>query len=188
VLIYVLEESSQNAVEDFGIGGAIDRDFEDDYLHINDANLGGRKSNLYVKQEVAQEIKVTKDGSVEKTVTITYNNPEKHDGWLNSVLPNWVRIYVPKGSELISFDGVEDSPDSYEEFNKTVFAGFFELRPEGLAKVTVRYKLPFKADGDEYKLYIQKQPGTDAPLYTISIDKQNEEFFLRTDKELKFKI
>ena len=188
VLFYVLEEKAQKAVEEFGIGGVVDSDYEGDYLHINDANLGGRKSNLYVTQEVMQEIEVAKDGTVEKTVTITYKNPEKFDGWLNSVLPNWVRIYVPKGSELISFDGVEDSPDPYEEFNKTVFAGFFELRPEGIAKVTVRYKLPFKIGDDEYKLFVQKQPGTDAPLYSIMIGKQEEELFLRTDKEFKFKI
>lgn len=188
VLFYMLDGDSQNAVDEFGIAGTLDNSFQFDYLHINDANLGGRKSNLYVTQEVAQEISVAKDGSVEKTVTITYKNPEKHDGWLNSVLPNWVRIYTPLGSELISFEGVQNSQDPYEEFGKEVFAGFFELRPEGIAKVTVKYRLPFKVQDNEYKMFIQKQPGTDAPLYTVSVGKTEEEFFLRTDKEIKFKI
>lgn len=186
VLFYLVEDKAQEGVEGFKIGGKIE-DYLDDYLHINDANLGGRKSNLYVTQEVSQEIEIAKDGSVEKTVTITYKNPEKYDGWLNSVLPNWVRIYVPKGSELIVFDGVEDEEEPYEEYDKTVFAGFFELRPQGVSKVTLKYKLPFKVK-KEYKLFIQKQPGTDAPLYTISLDKQEEELFLRTDKEFKFKL
>ncbi len=161
--------------------------FEGDYLHINDANLGGRKSNLYVTQEVSQIVSIAKDGSVEKEVTITYNNPEKYDGWLNSVLPTWVRIYVPKGSELIDISGLEDKLDPYEEFDKTVFAGYFELRPLGVAKVTLKYKLPFKVD-EKYKLFVQKQSGTDAPLYTIEVGRQLEELFLRTDKEFDFKI
>ena len=186
VLFYLFDEEAQKAVESFGIAGRID-DYQGDYLHINDANLGGRKSNLYVTQEVDQQIEVEKDGSVVKTVTITYKNPEKFDGWLNSVLPNWVRIYVPKGSELLAFEGVEDKKEPYEEFGKTVFAGFFELRPEGVSKVTFKYKLPFKVDG-EYNLFIQKQPGKDAPLYSLTLGKQEEEFFLRTDKELKFRI
>jgi len=186
VIFYMLDESAQKGVESFGIAGRI-KDYEGDYLHINDANLGGRKSNLYVTQEVVQAIEIAKDGTVEKTVTITYKNPEKYDGWLNSVLPNWVRIYVPKGSELIALEGIDDKQEPYEEFGKTVFAGFFKLRPEGLAKVTVKYKLPFTVD-KEYKMFIQKQPGTDAPLYSIKIGKQEEELFLRTDKELKFKI
>ncbi|MGB6882186.1 MAG: DUF4012 domain-containing protein, partial [Microgenomates group bacterium] len=186
VLFYLFDAKAQIGVESFGIAGRIE-DYNGDYLHINDANLGGRKSNLYVQQEVVQDVSIAKDGSVEKEITITYKNPEKYDGWLNSVLPNWVRIYVPKGSELIDFTGVEDRAEPYEEFDKTVFAGFFELRPEGLAKVVVKYKLPIKVK-DDYNLFVQKQPGTDAPLYTITVGKQEEELFLRTDKEFKFSI
>jgi len=186
VLFYLFDDKAQSAVESFGIAGKIN-EYEGDYLHINDANLGGRKSNIYVTQEVNQQVEVDRDGSLVKTLTITYKNPEKHDGWLNSVLPNWVRIYVPKGSELLALEGVEDKKEPYEEFGKSVFAGFFELRPEGVAKVTVKYKLPFKVDS-EYKLFLQKQPGTGAQLYIINLGKQEEEFYLRTDKEFKFRI
>jgi len=185
VLFFVIDEKAQAAVEKFGIAGTLN-EYEGDYLHINDANLGGRKSNLYVTQEVNQEVEIAKDRSVTKTVTITYKNPQKHDGWLNSVLPNWVRIYVPKGSEILEFEGVEDKEEPYEEFGKTVFAGFFSLRPEGISKVTLKYKLPFKADG-EYRLYLQKQPGTDKPLYSIQVGKLKDEFFLLKDTELKFR-
>lgn len=186
VLFYLFDEEAQAGVEAFGIAGRM-KSSDGDYLHINDSNLGGRKSNLYATQEVEQDISVAKDGSVEKTVTITYKNPEKHDGWLNSVLPNWVRVYVPKGSTLIAAEGLEDKAEPYEEFGKTVFAGFFQLRPEGVSKVTFKYKLPFKIDKD-YLLYIQKQPGTDKPLYQIKFEKVEEEFFLKADKELRIRI
>ncbi|MFH1863375.1 MAG: hypothetical protein ABIJ85_00475, partial [bacterium] len=75
----------------------------------------------------------------------------------------------------------------YEEFDKTVFAGYFQLRPEGVSKVTLKYKLPF-GKSDNLKLLIQKQPGTDSPLYRMNIGKSEEEFFLKTDKELKIRI
>jgi hypothetical protein len=186
VLLYLFDEKTQNAVYAFGIGGNV-KDYDGDYLMINDANLGGRKSNLYVTQEVSQEINVAKDGSVEKTLTITYKNPEKQDGWLNSVLPDWVRIYVPKGSELISMDGFEEKADPYEDLGKTVFAGFFNIRPQGVAQITLKYKLPMKVSSD-YKILLQKQAGTDKPLYTIQLGKQEEEFYLNKDKELRLKI
>ncbi len=186
VLFYIHNEDIQKGISDFGLGGSI-KDYEGDYLHVNDANLGGRKSNLYVTQEVLQEIEVKRDGSVEKTLTITYKNPEKYDGWLNSVLPNWIRVYVPKGSELIAIEGLEDKIDPYEDLDKTVFAGLFQLRPEGVSKVTFKYKLPFKVS-KEYNLLIQKQPGTDGPLYTINLGKYEEEFLLKTDKEIKIRI
>jgi hypothetical protein len=186
VLLYLMDAKVEAAVSAFGVGGII-RDYNGDYLHISDANLGGRKSNMYAYEEVQQDIEVAKDGSVTKTVTITYKNPQTQDGWLNSVLPTWVRIYVPKGSQLIASEGLEAKQDVYEDLGKTVYAGFFQLRPEGVSKVTFKYKLPFKVSG-EYKLLIQKQPGTDGFLYTINLGKHTEEFYLKTDKELKIGI
>jgi hypothetical protein len=185
VLFYLYDEAKQKATSDFGLGGII-RDYDGDYLHVNDANLGGRKSNLYATEDVEQDIVISK-GEVVKTVTITYKNPEKQDGWLNSVLPTWVRVYVPKGSELIAAEGLEAKADPYEDLGKTVFAGFFQLRPEGVSKVTFKYKLPFKVS-KEYKLLIQKQPGTDGFLYTVKLGRKTDEFYLKTDKEIKIAI
>jgi len=186
VLFYMFDSDIQNALSEFNLDGKI-KDYDGDYLHVNDANLGGRKSNLYVTQEVSQEIEIEKGGGVVKTITLTYKNPEKHDGWLNSVLPNWVRVYVPKGSELLAVEGLEDKVEPYEDLGKTVFAGFFELRPEGISKVTFKYRLPFTVPKN-YKMLIQKQPGTDAPLYTISTGKRTQEFLLKTDREIKLRI
>jgi hypothetical protein len=186
VLFYLLDENVQKAVADFGLSGTINN-YEGDYLHISDANLGGRKSNLYAYETVDQNIEVAGDGSVTKTLTITYQNPEKQDGWLNSVLPTWVRVYVPKGSKLITSEGLETTAEPYEDLGKTVFAGFFQLRPEGVSNVTFKYKLPGKV-GKEYKLFIQKQPGTDGFLYTINLGKHMEEFKLTTDREIKIGI
>jgi len=192
VLFYLHDLDAQKAVEGFGIAGRMETGTSD-YLHINDSNLGGRKSNLYVKQEVEQEIEVTKDGSIEKTVTITYKNPEKHDGWLNSVLPNWVRIYVPEGSKLVEIEGLEKQYETTTELGKTVFSGYFKLRPEGVSKVIFKYSLPFKksslpAQAGDYKMLIQKQAGTDAPLHRIISNKFEEEFLLNVDKEIRIKL
>ena len=37
-------------------------------------------------------------------------------------------------------------------------------------------------------MLIQKQPGTNAPLYTVRSSKTEEEFLLNSDKELRIKI
>ncbi|MFC1649119.1 DUF4012 domain-containing protein [Patescibacteria group bacterium] len=186
VVIYMLDEESQQAVESFGIAGRIENT-DGDYLHVNDANLGGRKSNLYVTSEVVQNIDIERDGSITKTLELTYKNPQKHDGWLNSVLPNYVRIYVPEGSELLDASGFDETDETYDELGKTVFAGFFELRPQGVSKVTLTYKLPFTTE-DDYHLLIQKQPGANLPLYKVNIGKIEDEFFLNSDKDLQYSI
>ncbi|OGM74441.1 hypothetical protein A2382_00895 [Candidatus Woesebacteria bacterium RIFOXYB1_FULL_38_16] len=186
VLMYMLDSEAQAGVEKFNLAGRV-LPYEGDYLFVNDANLGGRKSNMYVVQEALQEVEISRNGEVTKTLTLTYKNPQDYDGWLNSVLPNWNRIYVPLGSELISAEGYDEKGETYEEFGKTVFSGGFELRPQGVKKIVVKYKLPFKVK-DEYKILMQKQPGLDGPLYTVEVGKRIEEMFLKSDKELKFKI
>jgi len=186
VLFYLMDTKAEAAVSEFGMGGII-KPYDGDYLHINDANLGGRKSNLYATEEVQQDVNIASDGSVTKTVTITYKNPQSQDGWLNSVLPTWVRVYVPKGSTLITSEGLEAKQDPYEDLGKTVFAGYFQLRPQGVSKVTFQYKLPFKVS-KSYNLLIQKQPGTDGFLYTVNVGRHTEEFYLKTDKELKIAL
>ncbi len=186
VLFYMLDSQAQAGIESFNIGGRV-RDYEGDYLLVADANLGGRKSNLYVTNEVEQDINISGDGSVTKTLTLTYKNSQGYDGWLNSVLPSWVRIYVPKGSQLVSITGLDDKVDPYEDLGKTVFAGLYNLRPQGVAKIVVKYKLPFKVKG-EYKELVQKQPGIDTIMYTIIHGRQTENTILKADQEFRFKI
>jgi hypothetical protein len=186
IMVYLFDEKAQAGAEGFNIAGKI-KDYDGDYLHVSDANLGGRKSNLYVTQEVHQQIKINGSGEVEKTVEITYKNPQSYDGWLNSVLPNWTRVYVPEGSELVSSEGFDKDAETYTELGKTVFAGGFQLRPQGVQKITLTYKLPNKFNKN-YKMLIQKQPGTDMPLHTVTLGRQKEEFFLTTDRELTLSI
>jgi len=53
----------------------------------------------------------------------------------------------------------------------------------GLAKIEIKYKVPMKVSG-VYKLLIQKQPGTDANNYKVTINGKENAFALKEDKEL----
>lgn len=197
LLFYLFDREAQKAVEVVGAGGRI-KEYEGDYFHLNDCNFAGAKSNMFIEQEVKQEIQVANDGAVTKTVTVDYRNPappsncnlEKGDLCLNGLYRDWVRLYVPKGSELVEMIGSESQVKTYEDLGKTVFEAFYgdkaPLRPEGKARVTFKYKLPFKATKEDYRLLIQKQPGTDGHKYEVSFAGQVQNFELKTDKELKF--
>lgn len=187
VMVYAFDPDVQKALEAFNLAGRI-QDFDGDYLSINNANLGGRKSNLYVEEEVSQTYKKASDGTIEKTLKITYKNPQKYDGFLNSILPNWTRIYVPKGSTLVSAEGFETPGETTEELGKTVFSGGFKLRPEGLKEVTITYKLPMKATNGSLPLLIQKQGGVGDFLYTTTSGRQVIETNLNQDTTLSIRI
>ena len=192
VLVYLTDEESQKAIEALNFAGRI-REFEGDYLHINDTNFAGAKSNMYLKESIDQKIEIASDGTVTKTVKIDYKNPqppsdcnlERGNLCLNGILRNWVRLYVPKGSKLVESRGSEVKMTSTEDLGKTVFEGFLTVRPLGSAQLEVKYQLPFKVEKSPYKLLIQKQPGTQGHDYLISLNgKKQPDMKLTLDREL----
>lgn len=199
ILIYLLDEKEQKAVEAFNLGGRV-RNFEEgDYQLLVDANFAGAKSNLFIKQKIEERIEVGPEGEITKSVVITYNNPYPPSDCnlltgglcLNGLYRNWFRFYVPKGSVLLEMTGSEVEPLVYEDLGKTVFEGFFgdkfPLRPQSMAKVSLKYKLPFKYESKKpYKLLIQKQPGVEKYDMVVEFNGQKQEFELREDKELVF--
>jgi hypothetical protein len=165
LLFYFLDEDTQKIAEDFNSAGRI-TDFTGDYLHINDSNFGGAKTDMFIERSVEQEIALEGDRVV-KTVTINYDNPHKGSNCnleagqlcLNGTYRDWVRVYVPQGSELINVVGSEDEPGTGEELGKTYFSAFFTMRPQSQSKLVFKYKLPSNINTDTYQLLIQKQPG-----------------------------
>lgn len=185
-------EEMQQVVESFNAAGRI-KDFDGDYFHLNDTNFAGAKSNLYVEQQIDQEIDIASDGTITKTITIIYTNPEPPDDCnlesgglcLNGLLRDWVRIYVPEGTEIIEILGSDIEATTSKDLGKTVIEAFIELRPESKTKLIVKYKLPFKHQADQdYQLLIQKQPGAKNHQYTITLGNTFEEFALDGDRQL----
>ena len=194
VLFSLENKDAQKGLSAVNATGEI-RQFDGDYFHLNEANFGGSKSNLFVDQNVTQEFSVDKDGIITKTVTVNYKNPHKPSNCnleaenslcLNAAWRNWFRVYVPKGSKLSDSSGSEVKMKTYEEFGKTVFEGFLTVRPLGIARLSLTYTLPFKLDkNSQLPFMIQKQPGTEKDEYTIKIgEKEVEKLVLDTDKTL----
>lgn len=197
VLFYFHNTQAQKGIEAINFGGRM-LETSGDYLHINNVNFAGAKSNMFVKNTVKLEINVAGDGSVTKKITISFKNPapasncnlEAGQLCLNGILRNWIRIYTPVGSTLVEFKGSEKETVSYEELGKTVFEGFMTVKPQGAAEVEVSYKLPFRVKkGEVYKMLIQKQAGTEKSEYSVFYNgKQIEKSLLLTDKEISFKL
>ncbi len=186
ILLFMHDPKVQNSLYKLNWTGQI-KDFEGDYLHINDANFAGGKSNLYVEQTVTQEITTQKDG-IRKKITVEYKNPQPFGVWLNGINRDYVRVYVPKGSKLISSKGSDDQVNTIEDLGKTVFEAFIQVRPQNSRKLEIEYIVPYQPK-DKYKLLIQKQPGAKDFQYKIKINgRQKADFKLDTDREFKFDL
>lgn len=211
VLAYVHDPASQKAIESFNMAGRIMTASETasllkykenegwDYLHINNSNMAGAKSNMFVSDKVTKDTTVNADGTVTTKLTIDYKNPfpgsdcglESGGLCLNAPLRDWIRIYVPKGSKLKEAKGSLSPKDNrpadmttYDSLGKTVFEGFIIINPQGTARLEVTYVSPVKVQG-QYNLLIQKQPGTNGSEYLLRLDgKDRKKFILETDTEV----
>ncbi len=197
IMFKLYDEQAQEGIVALNAAGQI-RPFEGDYLHINEVNFSGAKVNIFMEEKVDNEYKVDADGTITKTLTIKYKNPfppsdcnlERGGLCLNAEYRDWIRIYVPQGSELVDSKGSQVKMTTYDELGKTVIDGFVTVRPKGVGTLTVTYKLPFKLEKNSpLPLLIQKQPGTAGHEYqTIINGKTVEMFNLTTDKETKLEL
>lgn len=190
--MYFRDPEKQLAAEALGSAGRIN-DYPGDYLHINDTNFAGAKSNMFVEQSVDQTITVNGDGSLTRKLTLTYKNPRPGDNCnleagklcLNGLLRDWIRIYVPKGAVLKNSAGFEVDLATSEDLGKTVFDGFFTLAPQSVKKLEVEYTVPASYLNGDYKLLIQKQPGTKEIKNTITFGTNRPKtYLLNSDQEI----
>lgn len=189
IQLYFVDSKTQAAAESFNLAGRV-RETEGDYLFVVDTNFAGAKTNAWVTYSADQKIDITSDGTTTVTLTLTYKNPQQYfqDAEtklkLNGVFRDWLRVFVPKGSELIEAQGFESGQKTGEDLGKTVFEGFFTLTPLNTRVITLKYKLPFKAKSP-HKLLIQKQAGAKDFPYVVTINgKKQPELILSSDRDI----
>lgn len=197
ILFYFHDTDAQKGIESLNFGGRI-KSYEGDYLHISDVNFSGAKSNLFVKHSIKNNVEVSSDGTIKRTVTVSYKNPSAASNCnpeagklcLNAILNNWVRLYVPKGSKLTEFTGSEKETKTYDELDKTVIEGFLTIKPQAASEIVVKYTLPESFKGNkQYSLLVQKQPGTQGHEFvSMKNGKEIEKFPLVTDKEIRISL
>jgi len=167
-----------------------------DFLGINEANLGVNKVNYFIKRKLSQNVKIEGDGSLFGQLDISYKNTST--SWPGGDYKNYLRIILPLDA-LISSISINDVSQSivdavtdfqiYEaknfkpplglevektiESEKTIY-GFLVNVPVGeLVKIKIQYSVPrqntFNSNNFSYSLKIFKQPGIDSLPYSFSL-------------------
>lgn len=201
-LIIALNDNLQNVLNANGWSSTLwderreNKEFINDFLGINEANLGGNKINSLIYRNISQETMITGDGDVSSELTISYKNASVFLS--GGDYKNYLRIILPLNTKVsdISLNGVPQvivdaiiDPLVYEaknfkipkglevekavEENKTIY-GFLIKVPAGeIAKINIKYNLAKKISTDQntfsYDLKLFKQPGVDSIPYSFSL-------------------
>jgi hypothetical protein len=175
----------------FGLDGRmVAADPKTDFLALVTTAIGGNKSDAFIETQVDHHTEVDQFGKVTDRLTLT-----KTHTWTEGDFATWqtlidrhgtgkvdlrtlkfiqgqgdnidyLRVYVPRGSRLLSLEGVElDKLAASEDLGYSVFAfPFGPLSPGQSKSVTISYELPFtlkSQPGDIYKFISQKQSGSE---------------------------
>ncbi|MDO8667540.1 MAG: DUF4012 domain-containing protein [bacterium] len=105
ILFYFTDKELQDEVKNLGWAGEI-KATQGDYLSVINTNIAGGKSDRKINQEIIHQAEVQPDGSIIDNLTIKRTheaiNRQPFSGVRNV---NWLRVYVPLGSELIEASG-----------------------------------------------------------------------------------
>lgn len=179
------DQALQSIVRDSNWAGEVDRNWNRDYLMMVDANLGAYKSDYYVKRSADYEV----DFSGEKPkviLKIKYNHTAKEENWFTRDYLTYLRIYVPKGTQLESFAGTKDVQTG-EDFGKTYFGSISKVKTGAEQVVEIIYYLPENVTYEDYALKIQKQSGAGSVPVKVNIrskDGQVRNFDMTMEKDI----
>ena len=115
IQLYFRDNDAQRIMHDLGYDGAIAQT-SGDYLMVVNTNIGGGKTDVVIDQVVDVAVDIAESGSIVDTVTIT----KTHKGMANALFTgknnvDYIRVYVPEGSVLLSASGFEVPPETLFE-------------------------------------------------------------------------
>ncbi|MEA1926320.1 MAG: DUF4012 domain-containing protein [Patescibacteria group bacterium] len=106
ILLYSFEDSVQEVISKRGWSGEI-RQTKGDFLMVVNTNINGYKTDGVIDETISHKAEIMPDGTIINTVSIrrTHNGGDADYEWWNKVNSDYMRVYVPKGSELILVSG-----------------------------------------------------------------------------------
>lgn len=149
-----------------------------DELWVVDANLAALKTDGVMDKRIEYKVEAKNPAAPIATVRLIYTNTNRAITWRYTRYRDYVRIYVPEGSELISSEGamakdlnqtggrvIPGQVDVMKDLGKTVFGAFWSIEPGQTRELTFSYRLPARVSEPllakgEYQLLLQKQPGS----------------------------
>ncbi len=115
IQLYFTDNALEKTMVDLGWSGGV-KWTDGDYFMLVDTNLGGGKTDQVIKENIDMLSNIASDGSVTNTVTLTRMHTGNADDLFtgkNNV--DYVRVYVPKGSQLLRASGfMPPAPDLFE--------------------------------------------------------------------------
>lgn len=110
VRFYAKQPAFQNFFEHLGLAGSsfrIPEGFMGDYLALASANVGGGKSDFYMREKVTFESQILEEGKVQNRLTIarTHAAPKSAPWWYRETNQAYLKVFAPDSAYLTYMSG-----------------------------------------------------------------------------------
>jgi len=114
VQVWFRDEKEQRTASDYGWTGELKGLPDADFLAVVDTNIAGGKTDGVVSADIRHETEIMPDGQMVNTVRIRRTHAGKRGDLFTGIKNiDYLRLYVPAGSELMAADGFERPGEGY---------------------------------------------------------------------------
>lgn len=137
IQLYFKDEDLETKTVKLGWAGEIKDIKNRDYLAIIDTNIGGKKTDGVIDQQIEHNTSILDDGTIiDELVIHKKHNGIKGDYFYGVNNVDYLRVYVPLGSTLLSAEGFDAPPEScFKEVEANI------VEDEVLANVEAKEKI-----------------------------------------------
>lgn len=189
ILAYSEAEGLQQKFKQYNLTGSLDSPSTDtDFLHLNIANIGGRKADRYVTKNISY---LTDFSNPEAQVSRLEVELE-HLGSYNiqsDIYQAYIRLYVPAGAKFLGAGGnTLTITEQTSDLGFTVFADYIRMKPGDKLSLSYSYQLPETILSNDYKLQIVKQAGVDEQYWHLAVKQMNDSTMSNSGESLPMLI
>lgn len=137
-----------------------------DYLAVIESNFGVNKANYFVSKSVQINKQFTALNQINTDLILNYHNQSQSGLLQGGDYANYLRLYLPKGSNFTSADlngnklTLKDFDVSSYRDDKVVFGMLIKIPQNSDSVFKFSYQLPKSfSDVNLYQFYVQKQAG-----------------------------
>ena len=161
IQLYFNSSIAENLLHGFRLDAAISSPVGDS-LFVVDANIAPNKANSFIINTLDDQVTLDGEGNAIHRATLRYAWTIAGRNYGSSLYRDYVHVYVPSDSILLTQDGWQPRGTT-NAFNRKVWTGFFDLSYGQIRIITLVWKVPATASGDQrgrhYQYSIQKQAG-----------------------------
>lgn len=191
IKFYFSDTKIQKFIEEVGAAGDVYElpdNFFGDYLAVVNANIGGGKTDVFMKQKIVLKSKLDESGRIYNNLQIErhHTGDSQKADFYRAVNQNFIRILTPKNSVVSSVSGntvknirpklnysrlnYKKDPDvelfeKGEESGKQIFGYWFNVSPGKKGNLELSYQRTSLISEGVFRFIYEKQSGVDSALH-----------------------